>query len=455
MNETVDSRRAWVTVGMVFLFMLINFADKAVIGLSSTSIIKELGLTHAQFGALGSAFFILFSISGVVVGFLSNRISTKAIMLTMSIVWAITLLPMAGTVTLTMLLASRIVLGAAEGPAFPIALHAVYKWFGDAKRAVPSSVVACGAAFGTGVVAPLLTWVIVRFGWHAAFMVLSVIGFCWAILWLALGKDGPLDRRAGKSSVESTLKIPYMRLLFSRTALGVFIAGFAAYWIIALNIVWLANYLVRGLHLTPSYAAWIVLLPSVMQLVLSPICAFISQSMTKAGYSSRYSRGLFGCACVAIAGIAMICLPLAPVGPLKIALIGLSFSIGSVVFPLGTTLIGEISPTSQRGAMLGITNSVHTLAGLIAPVAMGVIVDVGIDPAEGFRTGYMSAGLLVVTLGLIAACLIDPTSDLGRFRRLGFGTREARDEHHNHLADVQTANGQSKDVFPDARGLAR
>jgi sugar phosphate permease len=429
-----------MTVGMVFLFMLINFADKAVIGLSSTSIIKELGLTHAEFGALGSAFFILFSISGVVVGFLSNRISTKAIMFTMSIVWAITLLPMAGTVTFTVLLASRVVLGAAEGPAFPIAMHAVYKWFGDAKRAVPSSVVACGAAFGTGVVAPLLTWIIVHFGWHAAFMVLSVTGFCWAMMWLALGKDGPRDRGA-TNSVDSR-KIPYMRLLFSRTALGVFIAGFAAYWIIALNIVWLANYLIRGLHFTPSYAAWLLLLPSVMQMVLSPICAFISQSMTKAGHSSRYSRGLFGCACVTIAGAAMVCLPLVPMGPLKIALIGLSFSIGSVIFPLGTTLIGEITPPSQRGALLGITNSIHTLAGLIAPVAMGIIVDVGANPGDGFRTGYISAGLLVAMLGLIAACLIDPSSDLGRFRRLGFETTEGLGDHTSHLTKVPTVTGQ-------------
>jgi MFS family permease len=419
MNETIDSRGAWATVVMVFLFMLINFADKAVIGLSSTSIIKELGLSHAQFGALGSAFFILFPISGVVVGFLSNRISTKAIMLTMSIVWAITLLPMAGTVTFSMLLASRIVLGAAEGPAFPIAIHAVYKWFGDARRAVPSSVVACGAAFGTGVVAPVLTWIIVHYGWHSAFMVLSVVGLCWAVMWLALAKDGPLDRRPADSA-GATPRIPYSRLLLSRTALGVFLAGFAAYWIIALNIVWLANYLIRGLHLTPSDAAWIVLLPSVVQMILAPICAFISQSMTKAGYSSRYSRGLFGCACVVIAGVAMACLPLMPMGPLKIALIGLSFSIGSVIFTLGSTLIGEISPPTQRGALLGITNSIHTTAGLIAPVVMGIIVDVGTDPAAGFRTGYTYAGLLVASLGSIAACLIDPAADRRRFRRLGF-----------------------------------
>jgi tetrahydromethanopterin S-methyltransferase subunit F len=76
-----------------------------------------------------------------------------------------------------------------------------------------------------------------------------------------------------------------------------------------------------------------------------------------------------------------------------------------------STLIGEISPTAQRGAMLGITNSIHTLAGLCAPLAMGLLVDVNSDPAAGFRAGFVYAGILVALLGTAAAVLIDPEAD--------------------------------------------
>jgi MFS family permease len=140
-----ENRKAWITVVLVFLFMLINFADKAVIGLSSVPIMKELGLSHAEFGLLGNSFFIPFSPSGVVVGFLSNRFSTNLIMLVTALVWALAVLPLTGSATFTFLLATRVILGAAEGPAFPIALHAVYKWFNDGRRALPTSIVACGA----------------------------------------------------------------------------------------------------------------------------------------------------------------------------------------------------------------------------------------------------------------------------------------------------------------------
>src|SRR6266403_1476487 len=230
MQSRRSPRRAWTAVALVFLFMVINFADKAVIGLSSGQIMRELRLTHTQFGMLGSAFFLLFSLSGVAVGFLANRIRTKTLMLLMSVVWSAALLPIIRVSGFATLVGSRVILGAAEGPAFPVAMHAVYKWFDNRRRALPSSVVASGAAFGAGIVAPLVTWIIERYGWHSAFGVLSLAGLAWAILWMVVGREGPDDTAADgepASLPDGLHKVPYQRLIFSRTAAGVYVAGFA------------------------------------------------------------------------------------------------------------------------------------------------------------------------------------------------------------------------------------
>ena len=203
----------------------------------------------------------------------------------------------------------------------------------------------------------------------------------------------------------------------SRTALGVFVAGFGAYWVTTLNITWLAIYLIKVVHATPINAAWILGLPSVMQMVLAPGFAWLSQTLSHFGVSSRVARGVLGALCVIISGVSMICMTVLHLGVLKILLIGLSFSISSVIFTLGSALIGEISPPSQRGAMLGMTNSIHTLAGLCAPFVMGRIIDAGTNPAVGFRTGYLYAGAMVATMGALAAVLIHPEADLRRFGR--------------------------------------
>jgi ACS family D-galactonate transporter-like MFS transporter len=407
---------AWLHVGFVFAFMVINFADKSVIGLSSGPIMSEMALTNAQFGTLGSAFFLLFSISGVAGGFLANKIRTKPLMSLMAVLWAVSVLPISLVSSFPLLLGSRLVLGAAEGPAFPIALHSVYKWFPDKQRALPTSVIACGAAFGTGMVAPWISWIITRYGWHTAFGMLGVMSLGWFCIWSSMAAEGPLDGVL-PSRPENIARVTYRQLLSSRTAIGVFLAGFAAYSVIALNITWLANYLVKQVHMTLIRAGWIIGFVSLMQIILVPGFAWLSQVLSGLGVSSRLTRGILGAACVVTSGAAMIWMVGIRPGLSQDLLIGLTFSIGAVIFPLGSALIGEITPPLQRGAMLGITNSVHTLAGLIAPVVMGRIIDVYGSPATGFRVGYVLNGVMVIACGGLAAVLINPRADIVRFAR--------------------------------------
>jgi MFS family permease len=415
MGSLMRERKAWIVVGMMFFFMLINFADKAVIGLAALPIMTELKLTNTEFGKIGSAFFLLFSISAVLVGFLVNRVRTKWVLAVSALIWALTQLPMIGTVSLSMLVASRVILGAGEGPAYPVALHAVYKWFENGRRTLPTSFVSIGAAVGTGVAAPALTWIIINYSWHAAFAALAIVGFIWVAVWSFVGEEGPLSEPEAIAGGAGLGQVPYARLLTCRSAIGVLIAGFCAYWALTLAIVWLPAYLVKGAGFSPGAASWIVALPSLTQIVLSPGIGFWSQRLLARGHKSRNARGLLGGACVALAGIAMVCLPQVSTAPLQIVLVMVAFASGSVIYTLGPALIGEISPVGQRGAMLGISNAFYTLAGLLAPWIMGRIVDVGANPQEGFGTGFEFAGLLIAGGGLAAMLLIDPEADLARF----------------------------------------
>ena len=75
MTQAQPQKGAWLIVTMMFFFMFINFADKAVLGLTAIPIMKELNLTPKEYGLIASSFFLLFAISSVSVGFLVNRIS--------------------------------------------------------------------------------------------------------------------------------------------------------------------------------------------------------------------------------------------------------------------------------------------------------------------------------------------------------------------------------------------
>src|SRR2546423_13857122 len=88
-DRTRAPKEAWLMVALLFLFMLINFADNAVIGIAAVPIMQELQLGPRQFGLLGSSFFLLFSVSAIVTGFIVYRLQSCSALLVIGLVWAV------------------------------------------------------------------------------------------------------------------------------------------------------------------------------------------------------------------------------------------------------------------------------------------------------------------------------------------------------------------------------
>jgi len=409
------SPRGWLIVAMLFCFMLINFADKAVLGLSAVPIMREFGLDHTEFGLIGTSFFGFFSLSAVLVGFLVNRVSTKWVLFAMALAWALVQLPMALPIGLAALVANRVLLGLGEGPAYPVGLHATYKWFPNARRPLPTGIIAIGGAFGAGIAAPGIVYVIVHHSWRAAFAMLGMVGLVWCIVWLFAGKEGPLSAEPVTVGARSCERVPYARLLTCRTFVGQAMVAFAAYWLVTLAVVWLPAYLTKGAGYTPTETGWIVTLPALANIVLMPgVCAF-SERLKRRGWSSRKARGGLACAGLLLAGVFACALPQVSGPVLPILCTVLAFSCGTPIFSLGHVMVAEITPTAQRGSMLAIGNALATLAGPLAPVVMGLVVDTGANAVAGFRTGFILTGIAVALVAVLAVVLIDPERDRARF----------------------------------------
>src|SRR6516225_2998200 len=347
--------KAWAIVALLFGFMMINFADKVIVGLAGVSIMTELKLTPKQFGLVGSSFFLLFSVSAVLTGFLVNRIHSKWALLAMGLVWALVQLPMLGTIGIEALIACRIVLGAGEGPAYPVALHAAYKWFPNARRAVPGAIISQGASIGVIVIVPTLTWIISRYSWHYAFGVLGVAGLVWVALWAILGKEGEIKDEVASGGALAE-HIPYGALLLNPTNLASWAAYFGAYFGLALILSWFTPYLIRGLGFPQETAGHMTALPFLAGLFVVIGGNALSERMMKNGSSSRVARGVLGGLCVVIGGLALLAAPYASNVALKIVLILIGVSLPSVIYPLSPAILAEFTPHGQRGAMLAINS---------------------------------------------------------------------------------------------------
>jgi MFS family permease len=416
-TATATPKGAWKITWLLFLFMLVNFADKIVVGLAGVPIMTELKLQPEQFGFLGSSFFFLFSISAIVVGFIVNRVATRWVLLVLAVIWALAQFPMVGAVSFTTLLICRIILGAGEGPAAAVAVHAIFKWFPDEKRTLPVAVLSQGSAFGVILAVPALNWVIVNYNWHYAFGVLGVVGLLWVAAWFLMGKEGPLAEMSTAAVAEP--KIPYFQLLTSRTFVGCVAATFGAYWALSLGLTWFTPFIVNGLGFSQQQAGFISILPWVFGACIVILTGWVSQVMLARGYTTRGARGVLGSAPLVLGGAILAILPHVHGAGWQIAILLVGTGLSGSIYVVCAPMIGEFTPVSQRGAVIAIYGALYTLAGIIAPYVMGNVIQHAGNMLDGYMTGFTINAAILVSSGLLGLLLLWPNTERARLMAHG------------------------------------
>ena len=406
---------AWTVASMLFLYMLVNFADKAVVGLAAVPIMRELGLSPREYGLLGSSFFLLFSISGILVGFAANRYSTRRIILLLAMVWALAQFPMIGTVGFSTLLICRVVLGAGEGPAGSVGLHAIYKWFPDEKRTIPTAILSQGAAVGVVVALPLLNMIIVHASWHWAFGTLGIIGLCWVLGWWWLGREGPIVDPPMPEA--GALRVGYSRILLAPTFIGCVVACFGAYWALSLGLTWFTPFVVKALGFSQASAGFISTLPWLMGACTVMLAGWISQILVGRGVSSRSARGVLGCVPLIVGGLLVLAVPHVSDAAAKLALLVVGGGLTGPIYVVCAPMIAEFTPIAQRGAVIAIFGAIYTLAGIIAPYVSGSLIQGAATVLDGYQQGYMVSGSAQIIGGIAGLLLMWPARDRERIRR--------------------------------------
>ena len=253
-----------------------------------------------------------------------------------------------------------------------MAAHAIYKWFPDEKRTLPTAILSQGSAFGVILAVPALNWIIVNHSWHYAFGALGVVGLMWVAAWLVMGKEGPLVQTAAMAAAEP--RVPYFQLLTSRTFIGCCAATFGAYWALSLGLTWFTPFIVKGLGFSQKDAGWISVLPWVFGATIVLLTGWISQVMLTRGYTTRGARGVLGSVPLIVGGSdprgdaarqrcrAADRVPRGRLGAVRRDLRGLPADAR------------RIHAGAQRGAVIAIYGAIYTLAGMIAPFVMGSVI---------------------------------------------------------------------------------
>ncbi|MEU9014943.1 MFS transporter [Streptomyces sp. NPDC048479] len=432
-GSTADGtrRRARTVLVVLALFIVINAADKAVLGLTADPIRDDLGLTATEFGTVASSFYLLFSVSAVAVGFLGDRIRARPLLAALALVWAAAqlpiLLPAAGFGTLV---ATRVVLGAGEGPGYPLANYTAFTWFPGKGRSLPSAVVVAGGAGGTIVAAPLVILVSNTLGWRASFGLLGGIGILWVIAWLRLGGSGPYAARVDATApVGDALSVavpgapageaPFRRIVATGTWLGATFSAFTVMWTLALGFAWLPLFLEEQAGFSDAEISGILGLPALSMAVLVLTAGIAAQRLLRRGTTARVAQGLLGALLPLLAGACLLLTTRVGPGALLLPLV-VAFSAGNGQTPLTNSAIADISPPGRRSAALGLSYALAALSSLLAPYVTGRIIDAAPSEALGYGRAFDVAAWLLIAGGVISMLLVRPDRDallLGTQRR--------------------------------------
>jgi MFS family permease len=264
---------------------------------------------------------------------------------------------------------------------------------------------------------PALNWVIVNHSWHYAFGALGVVGLMWVVAWLILGKEGPLVQTVAMAAAEP--RIPYSKLLTSRTFIGCVAATFGAYWALSLGLTWFTPFIVKGLGFSQKDAGWISILPWVFGAVVVMLAGWASQVMMARGFSTRISRGVLGSVPLVVGGTILLFMPYVHGAGLQVAVLVFGSGLCGSIYVMCPPMLGEFTPVSQRGAVIAIYGAIYTIAGILAPTVMGSVIQRAAVPIDGYMTGFMINGTIMIISGLLGLLLLWPNTERARLMQEG------------------------------------
>ncbi|MBI3676301.1 MAG: MFS transporter [Proteobacteria bacterium] len=365
--------KAGIGAGVVTLLALaifINYVDRGNLATAAPLMKDELHLSGAQLGLLFSAFFWTYTPSQILAGWLSERINAYRTLAIGLAIWSLATISTGFVSSFTALIALRLLLGLGESAAFPcssklIAQHLPAHRLGAANGAIGVGL-ALGPAFGTFVGGMAMA----QWGWRTVFILFGLASLAWLLPWFFVTRDA--SQRPDESAHESAPA--FLTILKTRAAWGACLGHFSANYGFYFVISWLPLYLVKARGFSVTQMSEIGGMIYLVYAASASMTGFVSDRWMQAGASSNRVRktmiiashsgvalAMLGCAFGGVS-LSVACLFLA----------GASFGLGTpMIYAIAQTLAGP----RAAGKWVGVQNCVGNIAGIVAPIVTGLVID--------------------------------------------------------------------------------
>jgi ACS family hexuronate transporter-like MFS transporter len=385
----------WRILALLFLATVINFVDRQTLSIVAPVLRDEFHMSNQQYGLIVACFQLGMMLGEFPMGMLMDRWGVRRGFSFAVVWWSITsaLHGLANSVFQFGFL--RFLMGTGECGNWSGSTKTIAEWFPPEERALGVGIFNGGTMVGSIIAPPLVVGLVHLYGWRVAFVVPSVLGVGWVLLWLKV------YRRNTAASATSEKPPDTMQLLRLRQTWAVILGRTIAGPVMHLYVYWLPEYLYRqrGFSLTEiGLFAWV---PFLFADIGSIGGGWFSGWLITKGYKLHEARK--------ISVIGATILTVASVGVAKVNSIPLAFALictalfgylwmSSVMF----AVIQDLFPDNAVGRVTGLTGIGNGASSMFLNYATGVVVDrfsyvpvfaaAGLLPAVGMATMFLLAG---------------------------------------------------------------
>jgi MFS transporter, ACS family, glucarate transporter len=370
----------------------VNYLLRNNLSVAMPSIRQEFNFSTAELGWILGSFnfaYALFQIPGGIFGELHGPRRALAIIavswgvLTFLTGFAPALMAASATGALVSLVVVRFLLGIGNAPIFPVYAGTVADWFPAGNWAFPNAVGNVGITLGQAAIGPLVTVLIVKFGWRESFYALAPLGILAGLWWYWYGRDTPAGHRAvsraeldlinkDRPPVVASERGAWRKVLLQKDVLLLALSYFCMNYVFYMFANWLFIYLVEARGFSLLESGWLYALPFVTGAVLAAIGGLVCDGLC------RRIGPQWGCRLPAMSGLALVAVFLVAgaysVNP-YVAVAMLSLCFGFTQFTEGAFWAASTYAAGPHTATAtGVMNTGGNAAGFLAPL-VGVMVD--------------------------------------------------------------------------------
>jgi MFS transporter, Spinster family, sphingosine-1-phosphate transporter len=373
---------ALFALAVLFFMNLLNYVDRYVFSSLGVEIEQELGINHAKFGTLASAFMVVYTFVSPCVGWMGDRYNRRRLLAVGVGLWSLATVGTSFAHTFWQMFLWRALLGVGEASYGVVAPTLLADLFNPKARGRVMGIfylaLPLGGALGYGIGGFVGT----HWGWRHAFWVVGVPGLLAAAAALMIHDPGrgasEADKPAGKADRP---RMRDYRLLFKTPSFVLNILGMAA---VTFALGAYANFgaifyqEVRGMKLNEaSYSIGILTaIAGLVGIVMGTGLADLLLKFTRRAYLLWSSLAV--AIAVPFAGAAI----LIPQRGLSFGMLfGAMVLLASVLGPCNT-VTANVVPATQRAAGYAVSIFlIHILGDIFSPLLIGFLSDWSGRPA--------------------------------------------------------------------------